>query len=70
MTEEQKKEVKALPRNLMEALDALEEDHDYLTVGGVFPESLIELWIEKKKADCNKVLSIPHPAEFSLYYDL
>lgn len=70
LSEEQKKEVKALPRNLMEALDALEEDHDYLTAGGVFPEELIKIWIEKKKADAQLVNSIPHPAEFSLYYDL
>ena len=70
LTEEQKKEVKALPRNLMDALDALAEDHEYLTVGGVFPEELIDLWIEKKRADYQRVNSIPHPAEFSLYYDL
>jgi hypothetical protein len=70
LSEEQKKEVKALPRSLMDALDALKEDHDYLTAGGVFPQELIDLWIEKKKADYQKVHSIPHPAEFSLYYDL
>ena len=54
----------------LDALDALRDDHDYLTAGGVFPEELIDLWIEKKKADYQKVHSIPHPAEFSLYYDL
>ena len=70
LTEDQKKEIKALPRSLMDALDALKEDHDYLTAGGVFPQELIDLWIEKKKADYQKVHSIPHPAEFSLYYDL
>ncbi len=70
LSKEQKKTIKSLPRNLMDALDALEEDHDYLTAGGVFPEELIKLWIEKKKSDFHKVNSIPHPAEFSLYYDL
>ena len=52
-------------------------EHDNQTViqkmgvdKAIFPESLIELWIEKKKADFNKVNSIPHPAEFTLYYDL
>ena len=54
----------------MDALDALEEDHDYLTAGGVFPEELIKIWIEKKREDAQLVNSIPHPAEFSLYYDL
>ena len=70
LSEEHKKEVKALPRSLMDALDALEEDHDYLTAGGVFPEELIKIWIEKKREDAQLVNSIPHPAEFSLYYDL
>lgn len=70
LSEEQKKKVKALPRSLMDALDALEEDHDYLTAGGVFPEELIKIWIEKKREDAQLVNSIPHPAEFSLYYDL
>ncbi len=70
LSKEQKKTIKSLPRNLMDALDALETDHEYLTAGGVFPEELIKLWIEKKKSDFHKVNSIPHPAEFSLYYDL
>ena len=29
-----------------EALDALEQDHDYLTKNGVFPERLIQIWLE------------------------
>ena len=70
LTEEQKKEVKALPTTLLEAVQALEKDHDYLTAGGVFPEALIDQWIVKKTKDFEKVISIPHPAEFVLYYDL
>jgi len=70
LSPEQQKEVKSLPKNLADALIALEEDHDYLTAGGVFPEELIKVWIEKKRAEFDKVNSIPHPAEFALYYDL
>ena len=62
--------MKSLPTNLLEALNALEADHEYLTAGGVFPQALIDQWIVRRKKDFEKVNSIPHPAEFSLYYDL
>ena len=70
LNDEQKKLIKSLPTNLLEAVNALEADHDYLTAGGVFPQALIDQWIVRRKKDFEKVNSIPHPAEFSLYYDL
>ena len=59
-----------LPANLDEALDALEADHDYLTAGGVFPESLIQTWLRTIRADSREISRIPHPAEFVKYYNL
>ena len=53
-----------------EALDALEADHEYLTQGGVFPERLITLWLEKKRAELDEMNRQPTPAEFAMYYDL
>ena len=53
-----------------EALDALEADHDYLTQGGVFPPRLLEIWIEKKRAELEEIDRQPTPAEFAMYYDL
>jgi len=70
LSDEEKKKIQGLPTNLGEALDALEADHDYLTAGGVFPEKLIEIWIKKRRAELDKINSVPHPAEFGLYYDL
>ena len=52
------------------ALDALAEDHDYLTAEGVFSEELINNWIRTIKAEAAEIDKIPHPAEFRLYYDL
>lgn len=57
-------------RTLEEALDALKADHDYLTAGGVFPERLIDLWIDKKRAEARKITQIPHPAEYEMYFGL
>ena len=70
LSEEEKAKIDALPTTLEEALDDLEKDHDYLTRGGVFPERLINIWIERKRAEARRITSIPHPAEFEKYFDL
>ena len=58
------------PADLSEALCALEEDHDYLTAGGVFAEDQIANWIAIKREEMNQLRRRPHPHEFLLYYDL
>ena len=70
LSEEEQKKIKGLPKSLGEALDALEADHDYLTKGGVFPQSLVEVWVERKREELKKLEQIPNPAEFKMYYDL
>lgn len=70
LSAEEKAKIQSLPRTLAEALDALEDDHEYLTVDGVFPERLIQIWLEKKRAESSEIEQIPHPAEFQKYYDL
>src|SRR6478752_6155903 len=59
------------PTSLSAVIDRLEEDHEYLTEGGVFTEDLIETWISFKRE--NEILPIqirPHPYEIALYYDV
>ena len=70
LPDEEKAKLKGLPTSLEAALDALEADHDYLTAGGVFPEALLENFIKTKRAECRRMASIPHPAEFESYYNL
>ncbi|MFP3914195.1 MAG: type I glutamate--ammonia ligase [Actinomycetota bacterium] len=61
----------AVPSSLSAALDALEEDHDFLVQGGVFTEGLVEAWIEyKREHEVDPIRLRPHPYEFSLYYDI
>lgn len=67
---EEKAKLHQLPTRLEEALDALEADHDYLTKGGVFPESLIRNFLKRKRAECAELAKIPHPAEFEKYFNL
>lgn len=70
LPEEEKAKIQSLPRTLAEALDALEADYEYLTAGGVFPERLIQIWLEKRRAEDKEISQVPHPAEFQKYYDL
>lgn len=70
LPEEERARLGHLPASLDEALDALEQDHAYLTAGGVFPESLIQNWIRAIRADSSEIGRIPHPAEFVRYFDL
>lgn len=70
LSEEEKAKIDSLPSSLEEALNALEADHEYLTKGGVFPERLLNVWIERKRNEARNVNKIPHPEEFKLYYDL
>ena len=63
--------VPQVPGSLEESLKALEDDHAFLTAGGVFTDDLIRTWIDWKRA--NEVDAIrlrPHPWEFHLYFDI
>ena len=70
LSDEEKAKLRHLPTSLDEALDALEKDHDYLTAGGVFPEHMLEKFIETKRDECRQLAAIPHPAEFDRYFNL
>ena len=70
LSDEEKAKLQGLPVRLEDALDALEADHDYLTVGGVFPKELLRNFIKGKRAECAELNKIPHPAEFDKYYNL
>jgi glutamine synthetase len=70
LSEEELASIQHVPGSLDEALDALEEDHEFLLQGGVFTEDLIQTWIEyKRKNEADAVRMRPHPWEFALYYD-
>jgi glutamine synthetase len=58
-----------LPRSLADALDALENDFEFLTRDDVFPESMIRRWLEIKRDEINAINQRPHPYEFTMYFD-
>ena len=63
--------IPTLPGSLDEALQALEEDHDFLLKGDVFTQDVIDRWSDYKRAnDINELRLRPHPYEFFMYYDI
>ncbi|RCJ41251.1 type I glutamate--ammonia ligase [Nostoc minutum NIES-26] len=70
LSPEELAKVPSTPGSLELALEALENDHAFLTESGVFTEDFIENWIDYKLANEVKPLQLrPHPYEFYLYYD-
>ncbi len=70
LSEDRKRElnIKSLPRDLAEAADALESDHDFLKP--VFDGDLLETILEFARDAHFDVASRTHPHEFQLYFDV
>jgi len=68
---EELKNVPLAPGSLEEALDALEEDHDFLLAGDVFTKDVVEAHLDYKRSrEIDEIRLRPHPYEFFLYYDV
>ena len=71
LTPKETKKIPTLPSDLSEALDHLEQDHQFLLQGGVFSKDLVEAWIAyKRENEVDQIRIRPHPYEFSLYYNI
>ncbi len=71
LSPEDRAKVKSVPGSLNETLEALEDDREFLTAGGVFTDDLINTWIDyKRNAEIDPVRIRPHPYELYLYYDI
>jgi glutamine synthetase len=62
--------IQFLPRNLAEALDALEADNDFLHRGGIFTDELLSQWFSIKEAEIKSIGTMPHPFEYKMYFTL
>ena len=70
LTPEEAAAIPTVPGSLDEALDALEEDHEFLLKGDVFTKDLLDVWIESKREHLDALRLRPHPYEFHLYFDV
>jgi glutamine synthetase len=63
--------VPSVPGSLEGALNALENDYEFLTKGDVFTQDVVETWLEYKRGkEIDPVRLRPHPYEFKLYFDI
>ena len=54
--------------SLDQALEALADDHAYLTAGGVFTDDMIQAYIDLKMDEVTRIRMTTHPVEFDMYY--
>ncbi|MFQ5756469.1 MAG: type I glutamate--ammonia ligase [Acidiferrobacterales bacterium] len=68
---EEQKNIKSVVGSLEDALDALEQDHEFLAKGDVFTQDVIDTWLAyKREREVDAIRLRPHPYEFALYYDV
>lgn len=70
LDEDYKHKIHMLPRNLAEALDALEVDHEFLRRGNIFTDELLDQWVKIKTEEIQAIGTMPHPFEYKMYFNL
>jgi len=67
---EELKDVPTVCHSLREALNSLDEDREFLTKGDVFPDDLIDGYLDLKWEEVYNFEHTPHPVEFAMYYSV
>jgi glutamine synthetase len=71
LTMDELAKIGSAPGSLEEALDHLENDHDFLLKGDVFTADVIHYWIKyKRENEVDAIRMRPHPYEFCMYFDI
>jgi glutamine synthetase len=67
---EEEKAIPTVCSSFDQALEALDNDREYLTAGGVFTDDAIDAYIELKMEEVTRLRMSTHPIEFDMYYSL
>lgn len=67
---EEARDIPTVCHSLDQALEALDNDRDFLKAGGVFSDDLINAYLELKMEEVTRFRMTTHPIEFDLYYSL
>ena len=70
LTIEEEKEIPTVCSSLDQALEALDQDREFLTAGGVFSDDMIDGYIELKMNEVTRFRMTTHPVELDMYYSL
>ncbi len=67
---EEEKNIPTVCHSLDQALEALDSDREFLKVGGVMSDDLIDAYIALKMDEVTRFRMTTHPVEFDMYYSL
>jgi glutamine synthetase len=67
---EELKDIPTVCGSLREALEALDDDREFLKKGGVFTDDMIDGYLAMKWEEVFKFEHAPHPVEFDMYYSV
>lgn len=67
---EEEKGIPTVCASLDQALEALDNDREFLTAGGVFTDDMIDGYIALKMEEVTRFRMATHPVEFAMYYSL
>jgi glutamine synthetase len=71
LSSEEYEKIGSAPGGLDEALDELENDHEFLLKGDVFTADVIHYWIKyKRENEVDAIRMRPHPYELCMYFDI
>ncbi len=70
LTPEKSTTLTSLCTSLDQALDCLEQDHEFLLAGDVFTADILKSYIEIKREEVARLNMTTHPVEFDMYYSL
>ncbi len=68
LPEEERNHIPSLCTSLEEALDALENNHDFLLKGDVFTTDILKAFIALKRKEITRYKTTTHPVEVDMYY--
>jgi len=67
---EEEKNIPTVCYSLDMALNALDQDREFLLAGGVFTNDVIDAYIKLKMDEVTRLRMTTHPVEFDMYYSL
>jgi glutamine synthetase len=67
---EEAKHIPTVCHSLDMALEALDQDREFLKKGGVFTDDVIDAYIALKMQEVTRLRMTTHPIEFDMYYSL
>lgn len=65
---EEKEAIPTVCHSFDQALEALDNDREFLTQGGVFTDDVIDAYINLKMEEVTRIRMTTHPVEFDMYY--